>query len=148
MMDNDSGSAIQVPIHNIPAPPTKESVMTNSHVLVKYTTQKKTNIHYVRAAAILQNGVYKINIIGRAKGTAASFIYPYKGGVDDKIKLEEIVMHIGNPISIRGTSRFFSRVMFSVDRSNFNIQSTNSHFELHTVESFGSVASVGKVVNT
>lgn len=97
MIDTDSDSAIEAPTHNIPAPPTKESVLVNSHVLVKYPTQRKTNIHYVGAVVGIENDWYKINFIRKAKGTAASFIYPEEEDVDDKVKLENIDMDIGNP---------------------------------------------------
>lgn len=122
MLDTDSDSVDEEPVHNVPAPPTNESIKINMHVLVKYTTQRKTNIYYVGAVIGKSNDFYKVNFMQKAKGSAASFMYPEKEDVDDRVKLEDIVMDLGNPISVGGTSRSVSKVMFTVDLSNLNVQ--------------------------
>lgn len=122
MLDTDSDSVDDEPVHNVPAPPTNESIKINMHVLVQYTTQRKTNIYYVGAVIGKSKSFYKVNFLKKAKGSAASFIYPENEDVDDKVKIEDIVMDLGNPISVGGTSRSVSKVMFTVDMSDFNVQ--------------------------
>lgn len=120
ILSTDSESADENEME-MPASVTADSVIKSCHVLVRYRTERKTDIYYAGVVVDVADDGYAINFLHKVKGTAASFIYPEKEDCDH-VTLEAITMILGDPVSAGGTSRSVARVMFQVDLSEFNIQ--------------------------
>lgn len=124
MLDSDSDSPNEELVHGIPPVPTMCTVQVNSHVLVKYPTRKNSNIYYVGVILDLdaENKTFGINYMKKVNGTAVWFTYPEREDRDQHVPLSDIVLLLGNPVTVGGTSRSVTKVMFTVDLSEFNVQ--------------------------
>lgn len=121
----DSDSPNEEPAHDIPPPPSRDALKVNTHVLVKYATQRRTNIYYA-GVVVKVPGVgdecFSINFLQKAKGFAASFIYPDTEDRDDSVAIKDIVLILGEPVTVGGTSRAVHKLMYTVDLEGYNIQ--------------------------
>lgn len=120
LLDSDTDSPDDQSVHY--QEPTADSVKVNSYVLVKYSTKRKTKIHYVGVVLKVDGENYEVNFMRKVKGSAACFMYPDMEDRDDCVKLTDIVLLLGNPTTVGGTVRAVKKVTFDVELTDYNIQ--------------------------
>ena len=110
-IDNDSGENDHI----------SGNINPGSFVVVKYETDKKSHKFYVGKITFVKDDCYKVKFMRKVKSSAASFIFPEVEDLDD-VSFDDIILNLGDPISVAGTHRAASKVMFRVDLSDFSIE--------------------------
>lgn len=100
---------------------TSTNVKPGVYVLAKFVTTKKTNKFYVGEIKSEVEGSYEVRFMRKVKESAASFVFPDKDDTD-LINFNDIILVLGYPITLLGTKRAASKVMFRVDISGFPIE--------------------------
>ena len=98
-----------------------QNIKPGIYVLVKFVTSKQTNKFYVGETIAQTDANITVKFMRKVKDSAASFVFPEKDDIDT-ICLEDVILIQGYPVTIKGTKRAASKVMFRVDLGGFIIE--------------------------
>lgn len=102
----------------------EKKLQAGEHVLVKYTTQRKTELYYVGVVeSVEESGKHlTVNFMKKKAGSAAQFVYPSIEDRDEKVSADSVVLFLGTPTTVGGSSRCVEAVIFDIDLSIYNVQ--------------------------
>lgn len=95
-----------------------EDLAVGRYVLVRYETQQRTSKYFVGLIDDIEDKSITINFMRRTSKNAYYFAYPNKPDIDI-VSLENVVLVLGPPINVGGTSRSVSSVRFAVDLTSY-----------------------------
>ena len=98
-----------------------KSVKTGTFVLVKYITNRQSSKLYVGQVIHPMEDKFEIKFMRKVIEFAASFAFLEKDYLD-VIPLEDVILLLGDAVSVPGTKIAVGKVMFGVDLGDFAIE--------------------------
>ena len=100
----------------------EKTLQVGEHVLVRYETQRKTELFYIGVVEKIEDRYITVNFMRRKPGSTAQFIYPTVKDRDNKVTADAVVLLLGMPTSVGGSSRCVQAVIFDIDLSIYHVQ--------------------------
>lgn len=121
MLDSDSDSPDEQQREGFAEENSSGNIEPGVFVLVKFITDKLSNKFYVGEVLSRTEDDFQVKFMRKVPNSAASFTFPERADISS-VTFQDVILILGYPISITGTKRAASKVMFRVDLAGFTVE--------------------------